>query len=267
MTDKRISGQRRLPATLPPPPVKQESFPGSSSALAISNRYTPLGSTLGNVRPNYQSALVNQYDPFSSQYRPSPSSQTHYPKTSPYMATVQNEYLFSIPPNLLKEPAPEKIAKVVFPPNFHYPSTKAESLKSIKYYLAILCGTESIAIKPIYSTLKNQENFILYHSIYINKFILESDWEIPLFQSKTLHALKNFSPHDHYNYHDYIQAWTNVFLHQSEDFGHSWFINFHNDFRLKFPAWFPKMVVNSWPYSQPASSRPQSSISSFPATF
>ena len=163
----------------------------------------------------------SQYDPFSSQYRPSSSSQTSYPKTSPYMATVQNEYLLSIPSNLIKEQAPEKIAKVVFPPNFHYPSTKAESFKTIKYYIAILCGTESIAIKPIYSKAKNQEDKLLYHSIFINRFITESDWEIPLYQSKTLHALNDFIPNNYYNYHDYIQAWTNVFLHQSEDFSHS----------------------------------------------
>ncbi|KAM1990679.1 hypothetical protein ACFX15_031918 [Malus domestica] len=64
------SQQRRLPASLPPP--KQEPIPGSS-ALAITNRFTPLGSTLGNIRPNYQTTLVNQYDPFSSTYRQSPS--------------------------------------------------------------------------------------------------------------------------------------------------------------------------------------------------
>ena len=240
MTDKRFPNQRRLPATLPPPPVKQESIPDSSSALAITNRFTPLGSTIGNIRPNYQTALVTKYDPFSSQYRPSSSSQTSYPKSSPYMLTAQNEYLFSIPPNLLKESAPEKIVKSVFPPNFHYPSTKAESFKTIKFYLNILCGTDSIAIKPIYNFVKGKEHEVLYHSIFINKFILESDWGIPLYQSKTLHALQEFLPNNHYNYQDYIQAWTNVFLHQSEDFSHSWFINFHKGFRLQFPAWFPR---------------------------
>ena len=122
------------------------------------------------------------------------------------MFTAQNEYLFSIPPNLLKESAPEKIVKMVFPPNFHYPSTKAESFKTIKFYLTILCGTDSIAIKPIYNTSKGKEHEVLYHSIHINKFVSESDWGIPLYQSKTLHALQDFIPNNHYNYQDYIQA-------------------------------------------------------------
>ncbi|KAI5335784.1 hypothetical protein L3X38_025918 [Prunus dulcis] len=41
-----------------------------------------------------------------------------------------------------------------------------------------------------------------------------------------------------YNYSDYIDAWYTIFLHQSEDFSHSWFINFDNKFICSFPYWF-----------------------------
>ncbi|KAM0991297.1 hypothetical protein ACFX2C_009699 [Malus domestica] len=138
MTDKSNS-QMRLPATLPPPPVKQESIPDSLSALVITNRFTPLGSTVGNFkpnyhqpRPNYQTALVNSYDPYSSQ-------SASYAKTSPYVLKNPKEYLFSIPFNINQEQAPEKIAKTVFPPNLHY--QPIESYKTFKFYQAILMET------------------------------------------------------------------------------------------------------------------------------
>ena len=125
MTDKKTD-QRRLPVTLPPPPVKQESNPDSSSALAITNRFTSLGSTIGNLRPNYQTprpnyqtALVNQYDPYStSTYQSSSSQSASYIKISQYVKKNPNEYLFSIPFNIHQEQTPEKIAKTVFPTHF-----------------------------------------------------------------------------------------------------------------------------------------------------
>ncbi|KAI5327703.1 hypothetical protein L3X38_027099 [Prunus dulcis] len=39
-------------------------------------------------------------------------------------------------------------------------------------------------------------------------------------------------------YADYIDAWYNIFLHQTVDFSHSWFINFDAKFRSPFPCWF-----------------------------
>ena len=79
-----------------------------------------------------------------------------------------------------------------------------------------------------------------YHSLYIGRFLTESDWGIPLYKSKPLHTQYVHIPNNHYNYFDYINAWTNIFLHQIEDFSHSWFINFDKNFILNFPAWFPK---------------------------
>ncbi|KAM1282404.1 hypothetical protein ACFX2H_022776 [Malus domestica] len=229
------SQQRRLPASLPPP--KQEPIPGSS-ALAITNRFTPLGSTLGSIRPNYQTALVNQYDPFSSTYRQSPSPSVSYTKTSPYIIKPSKEYLFSIPFNFKHLKTPEVIAKKMFPTNSHF--QPSEFHKTLKYYTTILNETSSITIKPILDKTSGNQNRILYHSLTINKFLLESEWQVPLFQPKPFKSSSFPSHSNHYTYFDYIQAWTNIFLHQSEDFSHSWFITFDRSFRLNFPAWFPR---------------------------
>ncbi|KAM1396919.1 hypothetical protein ACFX2I_014559 [Malus domestica] len=229
------SQQMRLPASLPPP--KQEPIPGSS-ALAITNRFTLLGSTLGSIRPNYQTALVNQYDPFSSTYRQSPSPSVSYTKTSPYVIKPSKEYLFSIPLSYKNLKTPEVIAKKMFPTNSHF--QPSEFHKTLKYYTTILNETSSITIKPIFDKTPGNQNRILYHSLTINKFLIESEWGIPLFQPKPFKSSTFPSHSNHYTYFDYIQAWTNIFLHQSEDFSHSWFITFDRSFRLNFPAWFPR---------------------------
>ena len=89
----------------------------------------------------------------------------------------------------------------------------------MKYYQAILSKTESILIKPLYS--KTHENKTLYHSLYIGIFLTESDWGIPLYKRKRLHTQYIHIANNHYNYFDYIDVWTYIFLHQIEDFSHS----------------------------------------------
>ena len=106
----------RLPATLPPPPpVKHESILDSSSALAITNRFTPLGSTIGNLRPNYQqpkpnyqTTLASSYDPYSSMSSPSTPKTPSYAKTSPYVKKNPTGYLFSVPFNINRNQSPKK---------------------------------------------------------------------------------------------------------------------------------------------------------------
>ncbi|CAL8991159.1 unnamed protein product [Prunus brigantina] len=50
-------------------PIKNESpshivpYPGHSP-ITVANRFSSLGTTVGQIRPNYQSALVFRYDPF-----------------------------------------------------------------------------------------------------------------------------------------------------------------------------------------------------------
>ncbi|CAL2240221.1 unnamed protein product [Prunus armeniaca] len=52
------------------------------------------------------------------------------------------------------------------------------------------------------------------------------------------YELKTLQSKLQYNYSDYIEAWYSIFLHQSKDFSHSWFINFDNKFKYSFPYWF-----------------------------
>ncbi|KAM1359631.1 hypothetical protein ACFX2F_046579 [Malus domestica] len=98
------SSQRRLPAILsaPSPPPKKEFIPdSSSSALAITNRFvplgSPLGSTVGQFRPNYQTALASHYDPYSSMPSPSTPKTPSFAKTSPYVKKHPMEQLFFYP--------------------------------------------------------------------------------------------------------------------------------------------------------------------------
>ena len=164
-----------------------------------------------------------------------PKKTSSYAKTSPYIKKEPTEYLFSIPSNINRNQTPEKIAKTLLPPNSHHLPTA--SFKTLKYYQVILSETSSISIKPIYSN--THENKLIYHSLYIGKFFLELEWGIPLYQYKPLHSQQVLLPNNQYNCYDYIQAWTNIFLHQTSDFSHSWFITFDKSFRLNFPAWFP----------------------------
>ncbi|KAI5335121.1 hypothetical protein L3X38_025254 [Prunus dulcis] len=102
--------------------------------------------------------------------------------------------------------------------------------KSLKYYRNILLETKSVEIKPIKD--RDHPEIILYHSLYIHQIISQEafssrPYELKLLQSKL-----------QYNYSDYIDAWYTIFLHQSEDFSHSWFINFDNKFKSSFPYWF-----------------------------
>ncbi|XP_070678418.1 uncharacterized protein [Malus domestica] len=108
------SSQRRLPATLPSPPPKKESIPNSSSsALAIPNRFvplgSPLGSTVGQFRPNYQTALASPYDPYSSMPSPSTPKTPSFAKSSPYVKKHPMEQLFSIPHHINKRQSLDKI--------------------------------------------------------------------------------------------------------------------------------------------------------------
>jgi hypothetical protein len=65
------------------------------------------------------------------------------------------------------------------------------------------------------------------------RFISQAKWEIPP------HSTKPLPNHDiPYFYHDYIEAWYKIFLHQNDTFTHSWFINFDKNFKGSFPLWF-----------------------------
>ena len=117
----RSSG-RQLPASFSPvkkeePEIKKESSPSSSlvpypghSPIPTGNRFT----TIDNIRPNYQSALVTQYDPYRSDSQPSSQSPVNYRKTSPYAPRMCFN-LFYIEPDLSHLKFPQTLARAYFP--------------------------------------------------------------------------------------------------------------------------------------------------------
>ncbi|KAI5318457.1 hypothetical protein L3X38_038165 [Prunus dulcis] len=196
-----------------------------ATPLSVANRFSYLGSTVGQIRPSYQSTLVASYDPFSVDIPAGPSVAPK--KSSPYLPK-SNSHLFVIEPVYDVHANPVEIAKHYFPPGFHY--MPSSPYKSLKYYRDILLETKSVEIKPIKD--RDHPKIILYHSLYIHQIISQEafsscPYELKLLQSKL-----------QYNYSDYIDAWYTIFLHQSEDFSHSWFINFDNKFKCSFPYWF-----------------------------
>lgn len=215
-------------------PVKQESssqlmpFPGYSP-IPINNRFNPLSHP--SLRPNYQSALVSQFDPFIvnpsipiPSKRQSPVNRSRYAARSHTNLFVVESYLEG-----LNDPA--KIAKKFFPPNLHYfPSHPS---KSIKFYRDILYETQSIEIRPI----KDKEtDATIFHSLYTRQILMPDQWsknpydQLPLQTDPQLGLT--------YNYGDYIDAWYTIFYHQHPDFSHSWFLNFDAKFKAQFPFWF-----------------------------
>ncbi|CAL8118498.1 unnamed protein product [Prunus armeniaca] len=196
-----------------------------ATPISVANRFSSLGSTIGQIRPSYQSTLISSYDPFFGVSPAGPS--VAFKKSSPYMPKSIS-HLFVLEPIYDVHSDPAEIAKHYFPPGFHY--MPPSSYKSLKYYKDILFETQSVEIKPIRD--KDHPEIILYHSLYIHKIVSQEFFSGHPYELKTLQSKLQ------YNYSDYIEAWYSIFLHQSEDFSHSWFINFDNKFKSPFPFWF-----------------------------
>jgi hypothetical protein len=135
--------------------------------------------------------------------------------------------LFYIEQCFIHLKTPAVIARKYFGDDWHF--LPSHPLKTERYYLDILTHTDSIRIRPIEINSK----ILLYHHIYICKFIHQNKWDLPPYSPKPL------PNHDiGYTYHDYIEAWYKVFLFQFPDFSHSWFIQFDKFFKGQFPTWF-----------------------------
>ena len=99
-----------------PMPVKQEAnaqlvpFPGYMP-IPVRNSFSPLSQP--SLRPNYQTALVSQYDPFIV-HAPMPS-QCHNPSQSQAQRSKyhpkSNSHIFIVEPYLEDLNDPAKIAK------------------------------------------------------------------------------------------------------------------------------------------------------------
>ena len=104
--------------------------------------YTSLGSTLSQIKPNYQSVLVNQYDPYKTD--PSFKPLVNYKKSSPYFHRDEH-FLFHVEPSMSHITNPISLVKYYFGPNSHYLPGK-----TLAFYKDILYKSESLSIKPIY---------------------------------------------------------------------------------------------------------------------
>lgn len=82
---------RILPSSMNP--VKPESsshivpFQGCSP-IQVSNRFAPLGSTVSQICPNYQSALISSYDPFQVSSQLASQTPVNYKKGPPILPKV-----------------------------------------------------------------------------------------------------------------------------------------------------------------------------------
>ncbi|CAL8153319.1 unnamed protein product [Prunus armeniaca] len=162
---------RILPASMsqnkPEIPKQVVPYPGHppisvATPISVANRFSALGSTVGQIRPSYQSTLISSYDPFFGDSPAGPS--VAFKKSSPYMLK-STSHLFVLEPIYDVHSDPVEIAKHYFPPGFHY--MPPSSYKSLKYYRDILLETQSVEIKPIRD--KDHPEIILYHSLYIHK--------------------------------------------------------------------------------------------------
>ena len=139
--------------------------------IGLVNRFQVLGSI---PRPNYQSALARPVGsqnlvngPFSTKPIQQIVNKPIYPSRSDYAVKPNQVHLFFIEPHHSKIKSPIELINATFFKGWHFIPKNPD--KSLSYYKDILFLTESIQIKPI--TDRNDQNKILYHSLYIKKII------------------------------------------------------------------------------------------------
>lgn len=203
MYDKNTDAQsrRRLPASIssvnPTPSRPRALVPYTShSPINLTSQYGP-GSTISQIRPNYQSALVTANDPFRSIER-APVPQVNFQKSSPPSPYVQkgiNRNLLCIEPKFIHLKNPVHIAKLCFPPYWHF--IPESSQKPLRFYTDILFQTGSIQVKA--TPDKNDPSKIIFHSLYIQKVLTLSEWNDSPYTPQKLNG------HDTpFTYYDYI---------------------------------------------------------------
>ena len=153
---------------------------------------------------------------------------TSQSKTSPYY-DIASYTLCYIEPKLQSILAAHLIAQQFFP-HFHYIS--GHQSKTLRYYTAILSHTQSINVETIFD--KNIKNKILFHKMFLKRVITLSQWNNPPYEYRNVTTPFEFK----YNYYNYIDGWSNVFLHQNEQFSYSWFIYWDSRFSRNVPNWF-----------------------------
>jgi hypothetical protein len=205
-------------------------LPPLFSAIELANRFAPLGSECPIA--SYSSTLVTRFDHFAdvslkpSGYAPKPS----FNKTSGYVILPYCQYLFSIELEHSNVKSASNLALSHFPKGFHW--IYEHPLKTLSFYSNILTQTKSVQIGPIFDN--KDPSKIIFHRIKFFKVISEKEWGGHPSSERELNGKFGV----HYNYYDYIEAWSKVFLYQTTLMDHSWFISFDKNFTRILPIWF-----------------------------
>ena len=130
-------------------PIKIESASQPSSNVPTAGqsitRPNSLGSTVSPIKPNYQSALVNQYDPYKSDSSSNPS--VTYKKSSPYFDTAEH-FLFYIELSISHLKNLISLVKSYFDPNSHYlPGKPLAFYLNLSHYLLNQSMTQKTHLK------------------------------------------------------------------------------------------------------------------------
>jgi hypothetical protein len=153
-----------------------------------------------------------------------------FKKTSGYVILPFCQYLFSIELERSNLKSASNLALSYFPRGFHW--IYEHPLKTLSFYSNILTQTKSVQIGPIFDN--KDPTKIIFHRIKFFKVISEKEWGGHPSSERELKGKFGV----HYNYYDYIKAWSKVFLYQTALMDHSWFIPFDKNFTRVLPIWF-----------------------------
>lgn len=248
--DKEKNKKADLTLALPSP--KPSQLPAQSAAIALTNRFHSLENS-NPVRPVAQSTLVTRpvalpttivnpltFKQMAQQPPVRPSSQVvnpyayHQPQSAHKGPIV--DYIKAYPQNVFViEPAhahlsnPIDLVKAYLEPGWTFIPSDPE--KTHSFYQDILFFSKSIFVKPINDKFNPEK--VIYHSLIITRIISINEW------GSHPSLLRDLPFHNRqFNYYDYKESWFKILLHQNEDYSHSWFLNFHKDFKSQIPAWF-----------------------------
>jgi hypothetical protein len=211
--------------------LTSESNVSPISATELANRFAPLGTDYPNA--SYSSTLVTPFDPFADVTQKPRFAGSSFKKPSSYILLPFSQYLFSIEPERSNVKTASALALSYFPRGFHW--IPEHPLKTLTIYSNILTQTKSIEIRPIYDQIGSTPKKVIYHSVRFLKVISEKEWGD---HPNSLRRLAgDFGVH--FNYYDYVDAWSKFFLYQTSLMDHSWFISFDKDHSCGIlPVWF-----------------------------
>lgn len=126
---------------------------------------------------------------------------------------------------------PLALAMNFMPWNWHF--ILKDPPKSIKFYSNILKQEQFALVENIRD--KKDPPIVLYHKLFIKKFISYKEWGQ---HPSILRTLEGMVPQ--YSYYDYVDAFEKVSYFQNGTFDHSWFLMFDKNFDSQIHTWFLK---------------------------